>query len=38
MDYGTQGQRHGQLPALEDPRLSREQIAFQQQQAAIYQA
>ena len=38
MDYGTQGQRGGQLPALADPRLSQEQLAYQQQQAALYQA
>lgn len=28
MDYGTQGQRGGQLPALDDPRLSQEQLAY----------
>ena len=38
MDFGTQGQRGGQLPALDDPRLSQEQMIYQQQQAAAYAA
>jgi len=28
MDFGTQGQRGGQLPALDDPRLSQEQMMY----------
>ena len=38
MDYGTQGQRAGQLQPIDDPRLSQEQAAYQQQHAAMYQA
>ena len=28
MDYGTQGQRAGHLPPIDDPRLSQEQALY----------
>ena len=38
MDYGTQGQRGGQLQPLDDPRLTQEQLEYREQQAAAYAA